>query len=81
MIGDDETMARQVGINVPFAKVTIFVVSAVFMTLTGAVMAPRFGFINPNFAFNPADLVRGRHHGASSAACSGCGGRCSASCR
>ena len=24
-----------------------------FMTLTGALMAPRFGFINPNFAFNP----------------------------
>lgn len=53
LIGDDETMARQVGINVPFAKVTIFVVSAVFISMTGAVMAPRFGFINPNFAFNP----------------------------
>ena len=53
VIGEDETVARQVGINVPFAKVTIFVVSAMFMTLTGALMAPRFGFINPNFAFNP----------------------------
>ena len=53
VIGEDETMARQVGINVPFAKVTIFIVSAAFMTLTGAVMAPRFSFINPNFAFNP----------------------------
>jgi branched-chain amino acid transport system permease protein len=53
LIGEDETVARQVGINVAFAKVTIFVVSAAFMTLAGAVMAPRFGFINPNFAFNP----------------------------
>lgn len=53
VIGDDETVARQCGINVPVCKVTIFVVSAVFMTLTGAVMAPRFGFINPNFAFSP----------------------------
>lgn len=53
VIGEDETVARQVGINVPFAKVTIFIVSAIFMTLTGALMAPRFGFINPNFAFNP----------------------------
>jgi len=53
VIGDDETMARQVGINVPLTKVAIFVVSSVFMTLTGAVMAPRFGYINPNFAFNP----------------------------
>ncbi len=53
VIGDDETMARQAGVNVAVSKVTIFVVSAVFMTLTGAVMAPRFGFINPNFAFSP----------------------------
>jgi branched-chain amino acid transport system permease protein len=53
VIGEDETVARQVGINVPVAKVAIFVVSAVFMTLAGALMAPRFGFINPNFAFNP----------------------------
>jgi branched-chain amino acid transport system permease protein len=53
VIGEDETVARQVGINVPFAKVAIFMVSATFMTLTGALMAPRFGFINPNFAFNP----------------------------
>ena len=53
VIGDDETMARQAGINVPVSKVTIFVVSSVFMTLTGAVMAPRFGFINPNVAFTP----------------------------
>jgi branched-chain amino acid transport system permease protein len=53
VIGEDETVARQVGINVPFAKVAIFIVSAVPMTLAGALMAPRFGFINPNFAFNP----------------------------
>ena len=53
VIGDDETVAHQVGINVPLTKVTIFVVSSVFMTLTGGVMAPRFGYINPNIAFNP----------------------------
>jgi branched-chain amino acid transport system permease protein len=53
VIGEDEMVARQVGINVPFAKVTIFIVSAMFMTLAGALMAPRFGFINPHFAFNP----------------------------
>jgi branched-chain amino acid transport system permease protein len=53
VIGDDETMARQAGINVPFAKVTIFVVSSVFMTVVGAIMAPRFGYLTPNFAFNP----------------------------
>jgi len=53
VIGDDETVAHQVGINVPLTKVTIFVVSSVFMTLTGGVMAPRFSYINPNIAFNP----------------------------
>ncbi len=53
VIGEDETVARQVGINVAVAKVSIFVVSAMFMSVVGAVMAPRFGFINPNFAFNP----------------------------
>jgi len=53
VIGDDETMARQAGINVPLAKVTIFVVSSVFMTIVGAVMAPRFGYLTPHFAFNP----------------------------
>ena len=53
VIGDDETMARQAGINVPVAKLVIFVISSVFMTAVGAVMAPRFGYLTPNFAFNP----------------------------
>jgi branched-chain amino acid transport system permease protein len=53
MIGGDETVARQAGINVSLIKVAMFVVSSVFMTLVGTVMAPRFGYINPNFAFNP----------------------------
>jgi branched-chain amino acid transport system permease protein len=53
VIGDDETMARQAGINVPLAKVAIFVVSSVFMTVVGAIMAPRFGYLTPNIAFNP----------------------------
>jgi branched-chain amino acid transport system permease protein len=53
VIGDDETMARQAGINVPLAKVAMFVVSSVFMVIVGAVMAPRFGFLTPNVVFNP----------------------------
>jgi branched-chain amino acid transport system permease protein len=53
VIGEDETVARQVGINVPIAKVAIFIISCVYITLAGALMAPRFGFINPDFAFNP----------------------------
>jgi branched-chain amino acid transport system permease protein len=53
VIGDDETMARQAGINVPLAKVVMFIISSVFMTIVGAVMAPRFGYLTPHFAFNP----------------------------
>ena len=53
VIGDDETMARQAGINVPLAKVVMFIVSSVFMTIVGAIMAPRFGYLTPNFVFNP----------------------------
>jgi len=53
VIGDDETMARQAGINVPVAKLVTFVISSVFMTAVGAVIAPRFGYLTPNFAFNP----------------------------
>ena len=39
VIGEDETVARQVGINVPFAKVAVFILSAIPMTLAGALMA------------------------------------------
>src|SRR6266576_841276 len=53
VIGDDETRARQAGINVPLAKVVMFIVSSVFMTIVGAIMAPRFGYLTPNFVFNP----------------------------
>jgi branched-chain amino acid transport system permease protein len=80
VIGEDETVARQVGINVPFAKVAIFLVSAMFMSLAGALMAPRFGFINPNFAFNPRCRSRSSSW-PSSAASSGCGGPSLASFR
>ena len=37
----------------PLAKVTLFAISAVFMTLVGAIMAPRWTYIEPSIAFNP----------------------------
>ena len=52
-IGDDETVARHCGIDVTRAKVALFVLSTVFMTLTGAIMAPRWTYIDPAIAFNP----------------------------
>lgn len=53
VIGDDETVARHVGINTTYAKVALFALSAAFMTLAGAVMAPRWTYIDPAIAFNP----------------------------
>jgi branched-chain amino acid transport system permease protein len=53
VIGEDETVARHVGIDTTWAKLALFAVSAVFMTLTGAIMAPRWTYIDPAIAFNP----------------------------
>ena len=52
-IGDDETVARHAGIDATRAKVALFVLSTVFMTLTGAIRAPRWTYIDPAIAFNP----------------------------
>lgn len=52
VIGEDETVARHLGINTTNAKVLLFVISASFMTLAGAVMAPRWTYIDPAIAFN-----------------------------
>lgn len=52
IIGDDETVAAGCGINVAGAKIALFAASATFMALTGAVMAPRWTYIDPSIAFN-----------------------------
>lgn len=52
VIGEDETVADQCGINRSGIKIFAFVVSAVLMTLVGAVMAPRWSYIAPNTVFN-----------------------------
>jgi branched-chain amino acid transport system permease protein len=53
VIGNDETVACHAGIDTTRAKLTMFAVSALFMTLTGAVMAPRWTYIDPAIAFSP----------------------------
>lgn len=53
VIGDDETVARHVAINTTTAKLVLFAISAAFIAATGAVMAPRYTYIDPAFAFNP----------------------------
>ncbi|MBL8569069.1 MAG: branched-chain amino acid ABC transporter permease [Phreatobacter sp.] len=52
-IGEDETVARHSGVNTTISKVAVFVVSATFMTVVGAIMAPRWTYIDPSIAFNP----------------------------
>jgi branched-chain amino acid transport system permease protein len=54
VIGEDETVARHVGIDTAQAKVALFALSSVFMALTGAVMAPRWTYLDPAIAFNPS---------------------------
>ena len=53
VIGDDESAARHCGIDTTRVKLAVFALSAAFMTLTGAVMAPRWTYIDPAIAFNP----------------------------
>ncbi|GGE11522.1 amino acid/amide ABC transporter membrane protein 2, HAAT family [Gemmobacter megaterium] len=52
VIGGDETMARHFGLNPTFAKLALFVASSVIMSLAGAIMAPRWTYIDPAIAFN-----------------------------
>ena len=52
IIGQDETVARHCGINVTIAKVALFAITATFMTLVGAIMSPRWTYIEPSIAFN-----------------------------
>jgi branched-subunit amino acid ABC-type transport system permease component len=52
-LGADETVARQVGINTVALKIGTFVVSCVVMALAGAILAPRFSYMDATVAFNP----------------------------
>jgi branched-chain amino acid transport system permease protein len=52
VIGEDEMVARHVGIDTARAKVALFALSALFISVTGAVMAPRWTYIDPAIAFN-----------------------------
>lgn len=53
IIGNDEMVARHVGIDTARAKVILFVVSGAFIGVVGAILAPRFSYIQPPSAFDP----------------------------
>ena len=78
VIGEDETVADQCGINRSGIKIFAFVISAVLMTLVGAVMAPRLVLYRAEHCLQRHGLVPGRHHGAARRHASSVGTRCSA---
>jgi len=53
IIGDDETVAKHSGINTAFAKVLLFTVPGSVAAMTGAILAPRYVYIEPSLAFAP----------------------------
>lgn len=52
-VGDDESVAAHVGIDVTRAKLLLFMLSATIITLVGAIQAPRWTYIEPSIVFNP----------------------------
>lgn len=52
-IGDDEVVASHCGINIAGVKLALFSISAVIITLVGAIQAPRWTYIEPSMVFNP----------------------------
>ncbi len=53
IIGNDEMVARHVGINTAWSKVLLFMTTGFFAALVGAVIAPRYTYIEPNQVFSP----------------------------
>lgn len=53
IIGNDELVAAHVGIHSARAKVALFVISGVVASVVGAVMAPRFTYVEPSMVFAP----------------------------
>jgi len=53
IIGNDEAVAKHVGINTAMSKVILFMTTGFFAALVGAVIAPRYTYIEPNQVFSP----------------------------
>lgn len=53
VIGDDETVAAHAGIPLARTKLVAFVLSAVILTLAGAIASPRWVYVEPAIVFNP----------------------------
>ena len=53
IIGNDETVARHSGIDTARLKITLFMISGAFIGMAGAILAPRYAYVEPPSAFNP----------------------------
>ncbi len=53
IIGNDEVVAAHGGIDTARAKVVLFVISGTIAAITGAVLAPRWTYVEPTIAFSP----------------------------
>ena len=53
IIGDDEEVARHSGIDTALTKVALFVIPGAAAAMTGAILAPRYVYIEPSLAFAP----------------------------
>jgi len=53
VIGGDETVAKHVGINTAYTKIVLFTTTGFFGAIIGAIIAPRWSYIEPNQVFSP----------------------------
>lgn len=53
LIGENEVAARSCGINTVAVRLAVFTGSAAIMAIVGAIIAPRWTYIDPSIAFNP----------------------------
>ena len=53
IIGNDETVARHAGIDTARAKILLFMLPGAVAAATGAILAPRYVYIDPATAFAP----------------------------
>jgi branched-chain amino acid transport system permease protein len=53
IIGNDEVVAVHSGIDTARAKVLLFIISGTIASIIGAILAPRWTYIEPTIAFSP----------------------------
>lgn len=53
VIGNDETVGKHIGIDTARVKIVLFMISGAFIAMAGAIVAPRYSYIEPGSAFNP----------------------------